>query len=227
MSTHDDITRWEVMSRLMECYKAKASSGGGTGRRHAQVRSVSSTSDSTLAMMKALVVELRDHTVWPRSSERERPKIRAGGYIILSRPTSAGTTTKAGRYAAQKVVRHQKVFDMATAIMEQVDPLYAPTWTAIACTKHFTGSPHIDHDNVGPFYGLSLGDFTGGSICVECDAMGVMEVDTRYRPCKVDGRNPHWVAPYVGDRYSVIYYATWGEAVAKTDEAAFDFEVVQ
>ena len=31
------------------------------------------------------------------------------------------------------------------------------------------------------------------------------------RAAKVDGRYPHWVSPWVGERYSVIVYKTRGE----------------
>ena len=56
--------------------------------------------------------------------------------------------------------------------MISVDPLFAQKYTALAVTHGFHGSPHIDKQNVGPFYGLALGDFeegTGG-ILVECSA---------------------------------------------------------
>jgi len=56
--------------------------------------------------------------------------------------------------------------------MHSVDPVFARKYTALAVTHGFQGSPHIDKQNVGPFYGLALGDFeegTGG-ICVECSA---------------------------------------------------------
>lgn len=33
---------------------------------------------------------------------------------------------------------------------------------------------------------------------------------------KVDGRFPHWVAPYHGTRYSVIFYQTRGDLVPRT-----------
>ena len=51
---------------------------------------------------------------------------------------------------------------------------------------------------VGPFYGLALGDYADGTggICVECSARVVAEVNTKNRLGKVDGRYPHWVAPY-------------------------------
>ena len=53
-------------------------------------------------------------------------------------------------------------------------------------------------------------------MCVEISAREVGHVDTRHRLGKVDGRFPHWVAPYTGNRYSVIYYQTRGEEVPRT-----------
>ena len=56
--------------------------------------------------------------------------------------------------------------------MISVDPMFAQKYTALAVTHGFHGSPHIDKQNVGPFYGLALGDFEDGSggIRVECSA---------------------------------------------------------
>jgi hypothetical protein len=56
--------------------------------------------------------------------------------------------------------------------MVSVDPTFARKYTALAVTHGFQGSPHIDKQNIGPFYGLALGNFderTGG-IRVECSA---------------------------------------------------------
>ena len=41
----------------------------------------------------------------------------------------------------------------------------------------------------------------------------VLQVDTRNRLGKVDGRFPHWVAPYdeSAERFSLIYYQTEGQ----------------
>ena len=90
------------------------------------------------------------------------------------------------------------------------------THTHIAVTKNFTGSPHIDTLNVAPFYGLSLGDFTGGQLCVEVSPIEVAHIDTHNKIAKVDGRFPHWVADHTGTRYSLIYYITSGEVVPQT-----------
>lgn len=53
---------------------------------------------------------------------------------------------------------------------------------------------------------ISSGDFSGGgAIAVECSPLLVAEVETRGRLGKVDGRFPHWVTPYSGNRFSLIY----------------------
>jgi len=205
VSTGTGVTRCDVMRQLLECYRS----------RPRTVRRVRGVAPRSPHLLDLLLVELQ-RTVWPTEGHRERKKIRAQGYIILSRPGPDGSNTTAGRLSAAKVQKHSRVFELATKIMEEVDQDFASSWTAIAITNNFSGSPHIDHDNVGPFYGVAVGDFEGGAICVESDAFEVVEVDTRYALGHVDGRNPHWVAPYTGDRYSVIYYATWGEKVPRS-----------
>ena len=75
------------------------------------------------------------------------------------------------------------------------DLQYSKEFTSIAFTRNFQGSPHIDTQNIAPFYGLSMGDFTGGALCVEYSPREVAHVDTHGKLAKVDGRYPHWVAP--------------------------------
>ena len=58
---------------------------------------------------------------------------------------------------------------------------------------------------------------------MESDPRVVVEVNTKGRLGRVDGRYPHWVAPWsaigdgeeVLDRYSLIYYTTEGVVVVK------------
>jgi hypothetical protein len=165
---------------------------------------------------------------------RERTNIQAQHYMILKSPKAFSTSTqmitpssrdglntsglsKAARMAAWKVQAHQNMWQQALDILSSVDAAFADAVTAIAFTKNFVGSPHIDTQNTGPFYGLSMGDFKapGGALCVEISAREVGHVDTRHRLGKVDGRYPHWVAPYEGNRYSVIFYQTAGNEIPR------------
>lgn len=134
------------------------------------------------------------------------------------RPVPKGSSKKTwGRRKNEaKVLQHESAWNLAQQLMRSVDPDFAKRCSAIAFTKNFVGSPHIDIENWGPFYGLSLGDFDGGGVCVEAAPCEVVEVDTQNKFGRVDGRWPHWVAPYAGERYSVIYYQTEGPEVVKT-----------
>jgi hypothetical protein len=100
----------------------------------------------------------------------------------------------------------------AFRVLQWADPRFQ--YDRLAVTKNFTGSPHVDKDDVTFQYAVSLGDFgdLGGELVVESeDGAFRWEVDTRDRVARVDGRFVHWVRGYDsgknGARYSVIFYA--------------------
>jgi hypothetical protein len=209
-SDPETVHREEIMERLLVQYNKHNSSTGPTAQRPIQWFQGRPVKDS---LCEALLTELRDWAVRYGSCPRERPTINAQVYMILRSPEefSKKDGPKA-RLAGLKLQQNQKLWELAHEAMMQTDPVFAEQFTALAVTSNFTGSPHIDTQNIGPFYGLSLGDFTkgGGALCLELDPVTVAAVDTRNRLGKVDGRNPHWVAPYEGERFSLIYYQTLG-----------------
>ena len=135
--------------------------------------------------------------------------------MILRSPAEFTVGSSKALKAAAKLAKYRRLWDLAHSAMAQVDADFASRFTALAVTHGFRGSPHIDKQNVGPFYGLALGDFPAGQggLRVECNARQVAEVDTKDRLGMVDGRYPHWVAPYEPgtERFSLIYYQTEGE----------------
>lgn len=163
----------------------------------------------------AELLNVMRRTHFPDGMQRERQTIKATGYIILQR-SEGEIMSKSARLAQQKLKKHEQVWKLAYQLLREVDPDFAQQYTAIAMTKQFVGSPHVDTENVAPFYGLSLGEFEGGRICVESTPHEVIEVNTRYRFGKIDGRFPHWVSPFTGERYSIVYYQTFGQGVPKT-----------
>ena len=158
--------------------------------------------------------------------------------MILTSPAELQCGTAKALKAVAKLQAHAKLWELAVKALKRVDPDFADSFTALAVTSQFEGSPHIDKRNVGPFYGLALGDFAnktvkendndneeeeergggrvgkvGGGICVEATARVVAYVDTANKLGKIDGRYPHWVAPYDAEndeRFSLIYYQTAG-----------------
>ena len=209
-TTEEGHDREALMQTLLDCYEKELASNHGQRWRR-QERGMPCPAEILYELETALTgIE------WP--PDRERPKISAHHYMILQRPSSNSNSGPKARKEAAKLQRYLTIWTLADRAMRQVDQEFADRFTALAVTKNFSGSPHIDTLNVGPFYGISMGDFSegGGKICVECSALVVAEVDTRGRFGKVDGRFPHWVTPYQGTRYSLIYYVTSGEVIPQT-----------
>ena len=165
---------------------------------------------------------------WPTQSDR--PKVASASYLVLERPPSGAPTESAGaRRGRAKRERHGALWDAVAAWMAHVDPGFE--YTGVALSRDFRGSPHVDTYDISYQWAISLGDFQGGELCVESGADEVSVVTTRNRAAKVDGRYPHWVAPWVGaQRYSAIVYKTRGEgtpqgpAVYPAKPACLDFD---
>jgi hypothetical protein len=207
--------RAQVMTKLLDEY-AKL------GQDRKQVRSLGIPVPSHL--LDSVKRELK---AWSDRYDKfqERPMIKASKYMILRSPVEAEQkliqlgSRRAGS-AIRKYEQNIALWQAAKAAMASVDADFSRAFTGLAVTKGFKGSPHIDTTNIGPFYGLSVGDFDDGTggVCVEIDPFTVCEVNTKNRLGKIDGRFPHWVAPYDKNktRYSLIFYLTEGEVEPKT-----------
>ena len=208
-----------IMQKLLICYENKEDTS---------LRSIRYERGVSIdpKLLSDLLTEM-ERIPWPRTT-RERPKILAEGYVILQRPPSSSSspseenikmTTKANNKAkneAKKLQRFNGIWTKAIEAIESIDKSFAKQFTALAVTKNFQGSAHIDTLNIAPFYGISLGNFTGGKLCVECSPTLVAEIDTKGKLAKVDGRFVHWVSDHEGTRYSLIYYVTSGEVIPQT-----------
>mmetsp|Transcript_8146 Transcript_8146/g.13421 ORF Transcript_8146/g.13421 Transcript_8146/m.13421 type:complete len:427 (-) Transcript_8146:158-1438(-) len=203
--TEQAYNRDYIMTTLLECYEKH---GPREIRREKGIPVPKHRLD-------ALVHEL-NAVNWPQTT-RERPKIKAEHYLILQKPGSGVEDSVRTKKETAKLNKYKKLFDLAVDTLAEIDPVFAERFTALAVTHNFIGSPHIDTLNVGPFYGLSLGEFSdGGRIAVECSPLLVAEIDTKGKFGKVDGRFPHWVTPYEGERFSLIYYVTSGSVEPQT-----------
>jgi hypothetical protein len=214
-----EVTRGAVMERLLALYNMNSCLEQEPRTMVRVQGSDNSVVDKTLR--DELLVALR---VWLSGSScsdgnQERPSIRAEHYMILTSPSLYVTYgSKKTIKEATKLAEHQQIWDLAQTAMASVDPAFASKYTALAVTHGFQGSPHIDRQNVGPFYGMALGDFEEGTgeIMVECSARVVARVNTKNRLAAVDGRYPHWVGDYdlTKERFSLIYYRTAGDLQA-------------
>ena len=228
-----EVDRAEVMRRLLACYEKEGwmDKEGYAQRKRVYVDGapVSQT------LIDALLVELRAWTgeTGKISKNRERPSINAQNYMILRSPkfeeqsTQTSTSTRSSRRAlrkAKKLEKYRKIWELGHEALRSVDPEFAERCTEIAVTYGFKGSPHIDKQNCGPFYGFAMGEFPcgQGGVVVECSARLVAVMNTKNRIGRVDGRYPHFVDAYdnESERYSLIYYET-GNKFVKPGPAIF------
>jgi hypothetical protein len=133
-----------VMKTLLECYSKHGP------REVRQELGIAVSIDRQTALLKEL-----NAIPWPKTT-RERLKIRAEYYMILQKPGSGQADSARTKKETAKLMRYKRLFDLAVETLSEIDPSFAERFTALAVTKNFSGSPHIDTLNVGPFYGMSL-----------------------------------------------------------------------
>lgn len=102
-----------------------------------------------------------------------------------------------------------RLWRLCKAFLKAVDPAFV--FSSIQVNRNFSGLPHVDKHDVTYQYALSLGDFTGGRLVVATEDPKVfLSLDTRNRMTRCDGRRAHWVTPFSGTRYSLIFYRITG-----------------
>eukprot|EP00931_Biecheleriopsis_adriatica_P034579 TRINITY_DN19955_c0_g1_i1.p1 TRINITY_DN19955_c0_g1~~TRINITY_DN19955_c0_g1_i1.p1 ORF type:complete len:272 (-),score=40.90 TRINITY_DN19955_c0_g1_i1:57-872(-) len=95
-------------------------------------------------------------------------------------------------------------------LVKVIDPSF--TFTSMQVNRNFVGKPHRDKKDRSYQYALSLGEFSGGALVAETDdPEQLVELETKGRLTKCDGRRAHWVSPYTGTRYSLIMYRCLGK----------------
>ena len=80
------------------------------------------------------------------------------------------------------------------------------SYNAITVNQNYAAAPHRDKNNVGESFLIAFGDYTGGELKIyEGDLSGTHDIFCN--PIKTDfGKVLHSVEPFVGDRYSLVYY---------------------
>merc|ERR1719162_1908735 len=75
-------------------------------------------------------------------------------------------------------------------------------FTSIQVNKNYASALHVDSGNLGPSLIIGLGDFKKGNVYVH----GVGELPVRGQWQLFDGNVPHLTCPFVGERYTLIFF---------------------
>lgn len=94
---------------------------------------------------------------------------------------------------------YPKLYTLIRKIIKEKFPNFK--YTTIQLNKNIISPPHIDKNNVGPSYILGLGDYDGGKLVIEGE-----EFDIKNKWKHFDGRLGHWVKPFKGTRYTLVFF---------------------
>lgn len=106
-------------------------------------------------------------------------------------------------YKTRGPSRHNKRFKNLYNILQLLIKYCKPDfeYTTIQVNKNVMCNPHVDKNNVGPSYIIALGDFTGGDLVIEGK-----EYSIKNKFKKFNGTKGHWITPFKGTRYSIVYF---------------------
>jgi len=92
-----------------------------------------------------------------------------------------------------------ELFELCKRLIQFHKPEFS--YTTIQVNRNVQCSPHIDKNNVGPSYIIALGKYTGGELLIEGS-----EYNIRNRWKYFNGHKGHWVNPFEGERYSLVFF---------------------
>ena len=202
----------ELLDALVAAYgeasRRCSPQGAPTVRRYRRIAGMQLDTALTDAMLAAL--KLVD---W---SQNTRTGVESSGYVILKQPEplrpprDPSYPTPVWPEQDPRLVR-RRVWAVAADLIASVPEASSFQYTCLALSKNFVSSPHTDRNDLSVQYLLSLGDFSnGGELCIEEDPFLVTVINTHNRLAKCDGRFPHWVSKYEGERYSVVFFRSHG-----------------
>ncbi len=110
---------------------------------------------------------------------------------------------------------HTKVKDLypdLEDVFNEFASIYFPDFNflQVQMNKNFPCPPHFDSKNIGESVLCCFGNYKGGRTFVQYDDNIVKKLDPRAAPCRFNGSKfLHWVEPYEGDRYSLVFYSNY------------------
>ena len=99
--------------------------------------------------------------------------------------------------------QYPEFLQVARRLLKSHDPKYR--FQAVTLNKNHASARHTDKYNRGPSYIIGLGNYTGGELVFEEGSYkGKHNIKNRWP--KFEGDTPHYVTPFKGTRYTLVYY---------------------
>ena len=151
--------------------------------------------------LKKMTLELLEETKFPVTTSRKNISSKGIEAFVLGDVNYRGQASL--NYKTRGPSRYNKKFPELFKTLKRLMFAYDPdfSFTTIQVNKNIVSPPHVDKNNVGPSYIIGLGDYDGGKLVIDGK-----EYNIRNRFKKFDGRYGHWVTPFSGTRYSLVFF---------------------
>ena len=115
---------------------------------------------------------------------------------------------------SSKLSYQKELYRTASELLQLVDPEFAGIHGDYVVNFACMDDPRIHHvkwhkdsQDVSYQLAVNLGDFKGGELQVQSSDGSARTFDVKHKVLKMDGRLPHRVLPFTGQRFTVI---SWG-----------------
>jgi hypothetical protein len=148
-----------------------------------------------------LVLDELENTKFPTCKTRKNISSDGVKAFVLGDVNYRGQKSLGGltRGPSRYNKKFETLYDTLKEFIAKKKPNFK--YTTIQVNKNVFCKPHVDKNNVGPSYVIALGDFTGGELVVEGNQFNIKN---KFK--KFDGRKAHWITPFKGTRYSIVFF---------------------
>ena len=112
---------------------------------------------------------------------------------------------KACKVDSKMNVKYPELLKMSRAFLKKHHPEYR--FQTVTINKNHASAKHVDKNNVGHSYIIGLGNYTGGELVfTNPKSPNYGSHNIRNRWLKFTGDTEHYVKPFKGQRYTLVYY---------------------
>ena len=151
--------------------------------------------------IKKQVLDELENTKFPRCSSRRNVSDEPIDAFVLGSVNYRGQKSVGGKTKGPSRYNEKfpKLYRLIKALIKEHNSSFP--YTTIQVNKNVVSKPHVDKNNVGPSYVIALGDFEGGNLVIKGK-----EYTIKNKWKKFDGTQGHWITPFEGTRYSLVFF---------------------
>jgi hypothetical protein len=125
--------------------------------------------------------------------------------MVLGKVRKLYTKKELSKVPSRHNEKYPELLKAGKALLKAHDPKYR--FEAMTVNKNQKAASHTDVNNVGTSYIIGMGNYTGGQlIFTDKDSPYYGSHNIKNKWLKFVGDTPHHVAPFTGERYSLVFY---------------------